>query len=223
MDILSSPLQGYGKWHGYPAVMGRKCQGNKMPNVWGKIMANSPSSLCSLPQGEVSMEWPRFPRWPEISSDNQRICILASWVTQVEVEPDVEGSMRESKGVAPLCHIVEGELTSIIIQENSYQPKRGLQEEGSCWGGKSPIFFPILQGHCPEYIMGGGQVYSPFSAYWFFTDTCGPLGFASHLYLPIMSPSNEAWRTHDKVKQIELLRLPGRSCWRNCIAIVTDS
>lgn len=70
--------------------------------------------------------------------------------------------MRESKGVAPLCHIVEGDLTSIISEENPHQLKRGLQEEGSHWGSKSPIFFPILAGHCPEYIFGGAKFTSIF-------------------------------------------------------------
>ena len=128
-------------------------------------------------------------------ADDQRSCALPSRVTQTEVGPDrpTEGSMRESKGVTPLCHVVEGDLASIIVQENPHPLERGPQGKGSHWGGESPVFFPIPQGHCPESILGG-RGYPAFSAHRVFTDTYGPLGFIAHLYLPIVSPSDEAGR-----------------------------
>lgn len=150
----------------------------------------------------------RKPIDPTHGADDQRSCTLPSRVTQTEVGPDrpTEGSMRESKGVTPLCHVVEGYLTSIIVQENPYPLERGPQGKGSHWGSKCPVFFPIPQWHCPESILGGWG-YSTFSAYWVFTDTYGPLGFISHLYLPIMSPSDETWRAQDTGKKIEPFRV----------------
>lgn len=108
----------------------------------------------------------RKPIDPTHGADDQRSCTLPSRVTQTKVGPDrpTEGSMRESKGVTPLCHVVEGDLTSIIVQENPYPLERGPQGEGGHWGGKSPVLFPIPQGHCPESILGG-RGYSTFSAH----------------------------------------------------------
>lgn len=98
----------------------------------------------------------RKPINPTHRADDQRSCALPSRVTEAEVGPDwpTEGSMRESKGMTSLCHIVEGDLTSIIVQENPYPLKRGPKGEGSHRGGKSPVFFPIPQRHCPESILG---------------------------------------------------------------------
>lgn len=99
----------------------------------------------------------RKPIYPTHGADDQRSCAFPSRVTQTEVRPDrpTKGSMRESESVTPLCHVVEGDLASIIVQENPHPLKRGPQGEGSHWGGKSPIFFPIPQRHCPESILGG--------------------------------------------------------------------
>ena len=66
-------------------------------------------------------------------ADDQRSCALPSRVTQTEVGPDrpTEGSMRESEGVTPLGHVVEGDLASIIVQENPHPLERGPQGEGT--------------------------------------------------------------------------------------------
>lgn len=71
----------------------------------------------------------RKPIDPTHGADDERGCALPSRVTQAEVRPDrpTEGGMRESKCVTPLCHVVEGDLTSIIVQENPHPLERGAQ------------------------------------------------------------------------------------------------
>lgn len=71
----------------------------------------------------------RKPIYPTHGADDQRSCAFPSRVTQTEVRPDrpTKGSMRESESVTPLCHVVEGDLASIIVQENPHPLKRGPQ------------------------------------------------------------------------------------------------
>ncbi|KAL0623432.1 hypothetical protein AAY473_007140 [Plecturocebus cupreus] len=80
----------------------------------------------------------RKPIYPTHGADDERSCAFPSRVTQAEVRPHrpTKGSMRESEGVTPLCHIVEGDLTSIIVQENPHPLERGPQGEGSHWGAQ---------------------------------------------------------------------------------------
>lgn len=139
-------------------------------------------------------------------ADDEGGCALPPRVTQAEVGPDrpTEGCVRESKGVAPLCHVVEGDLASIIVQENAHPLEGGPQGEGSHRGGESPVLLPVPQGHCPESVLGG-RGDSAFPAHGVFADTYGPLGFISHLYLPVMSPSDEARRAQHTGEQIEPL------------------
>lgn len=105
------------------------------------------SSRRSLHGMTVIPNVARKPINPTHGTDYQRSRALPSRVTQTEVGPDrtTEGSMRESEGVTPLCHVVEGHLTCIIVQENPYPLERGPQGQGSHRGSESPVFFPIPQ------------------------------------------------------------------------------
>lgn len=139
-----------------------------MPGVglWPIALLTCTSSRRSLHGMTRIPNMARKPIDPTHGADDQRSRALPSGVAQTEVRPDrpTEGSMRESKGVTPLCHIVEGHLTSIIVQENPHPLKRGPQGEGGHRGGKSPVLLPIPQGHCPESILGG-RGYPTFSAH----------------------------------------------------------
>lgn len=79
----------------------------------------------------------RKPINPTQGADDERGCTLPSQVSQTEFGLDrpAEGSMRESKNLTPVCHIVEGDLTRIIVQENPHPLERGPLGEGSPWGG----------------------------------------------------------------------------------------
>lgn len=73
----------------------------------------------------------RKPIDPTHRADDGRGCTLPSQGAQTELGLDrpTEVGVRESKVVTPVCHIVEKDLTSIIVQENPPPHWRAV-----CWG-----------------------------------------------------------------------------------------
>ena len=65
--------------------------------------------------------------WSPHGSDDEKGCTLPSWVIQTEVGLDrvTEHSVRVMKYVTPVCHVIEGTFTSIIIHRNLY-PWKGV-------------------------------------------------------------------------------------------------
>lgn len=105
----------------------------------------------------------RKPIYPTHGADDQRSCAFPSRVTQTEVRPDrpTKGSMRESESVTPLCHVVEGDLASIIVQENPHPLKRGPQGRAVIGEVRAQYSFPYHKDTAQNPFWGA-EVTPPF-------------------------------------------------------------
>lgn len=124
-------------------------------------------------------------------------------------------SVGESEDVGLVSHIVEGDDSCFVVQEDPHTARGRFQAEGGLWGRESFILGPTTLSQKPVSVGGrGGDL--PLPAHGITAHPQDPLGLVSHVHLPVVTTSHEGLRAQDADDEIESLgvvehRLPSVS------------
>ena len=116
--------------------------------------------------------------------------------------------------VWPVHHVIEGHISSFVVQEDAHPVKALFQGENLLWGGEGAVLvLKHLQG--PEAVLRN-QEGLPFPLNIVSTNPHSPHHHVFDFYLPVMSPWGIALQAQDTRPAIESLwvvrhALPGRA------------
>lgn len=117
-------------------------------------------------------------------------------------------TVGESKDVGSVGHIVEGDDSCLIVQENPHTPCGLFQAEGGLRGRESLVLIPSTQSQDPVSVGRRGSDLA-LPAHCLTTHPQGPLGLGPHEHLPVVTASREALRTQDTDNKVKPLGVVG--------------
>lgn len=106
--------------------------------------------------------------------------------------------------VQPCLHVIEGNLTCIVIQEDSDLTRKGLHHQRQAGRGQS-FHLPVFQPQAPEAALGT-QLDLALPAGRSAGHAERPGRLASHVHLPVVSPGADALSPQDEEGWAEPIR-----------------
>ena len=117
-------------------------------------------------------------------------------------------TVGESKDMGLVGHVVEGDDSCFIVQENPHAPRGLFQAEGGLWGCEGLVLIPLILSQEPVSVGGrGGDL--PLPAHWLTAHPQGPFGLVCHRHFPVVTASYEVLGAQDADNEVKSLGIVG--------------